>query len=292
VSKPSFIDKEAYMKSSLRRAAIVSIATGLTLNAALAAGSGVTIPQGTAVDLVLVNALDSTSAKAGDPFRATLARALYVDGQLALAEGTTVKGHVDTVKSLRNGARSGFIRVKFDHITLPGAQETVIDGNLTSLRQDDRRRIVELAPKVSTGRKIDVVLIGSTSKADARAHTLVGDDLAADYSQTALSETEVDVAAGSLLSMEFDAPLTVSSPKLRGATADQARRIYVATATVTAAQRALRHLDYYRGEADGVLGTTTRNAIVRFQLDRDQVATGDLDEGTLRLLELPSPPQQ
>jgi len=280
------------MKSSIKRAAIVSLATGLTLTGALAAASGVTIPKGTAIDLVLVNGLDSRTAKSGDPFSATLARALYVDGQAALAQGTTVKGHVDTVKSLRNGARSGFLRVKFDHIVLPGAFETAIDGNLTSLRQDDRRRIVELAPKVSTGRKVDVVLIGSTSKADARAHTLVGDDLAQDYSLTALSETEVDVAAGSLLSMEFDAALTVSALDVRGATANEARRIHVASATVAAAQRALRQLNYYSGEADGMLGTATRNAIVRFQLDRDQVATGDLDEDTLKLLELPVSPQQ
>ena len=91
--------------------------------------------------------------------------------------------------------------------------------------------------------------------------------------------------------MEFDASLTVSALDVRGAKANEGRRIHVASATVAAAQRALRQLKFYSGEADGVLGVATRNAIVRFQLERDQVATGDLDEETLKLLELPAAPQ-
>lgn len=261
--------------------------TSLTLVAGFAAADGITIPKGTAVDLVLADGLNSKTAKVGDTFRATFQRALYVDGLPALAQGTAVRGRVDAVRSLGDGAKSGFISVSFDRITLSGADEKEFEGKLTSLRQDDRRRLVELAPKVSTGRKIDVVLIGHSTTADNRAHTLVGDDLAPDYALTGLSATEVEVVVGTLLSMEFDEALTVSALDVKGAAASEARRIHVATKTVTAAQRSLMERKYYSGEADGLLGATTRQALARFQIDNGQIPTGDLDEETWRLLEAP-----
>lgn len=261
--------------------------TSFALVTGFAAADGITIPKGTAVDLVLVDGLDSRTAKVGDTFRATFQRALYVDGLPALGQGTAVRGRVDAVRSLADGAKSGFIGVSFDRITLSGGEEKEFEGKLTSLRQDDRRRIVELAPKVSTGRKIDVVLIGRSLPADTRAHTLVGDDLAPDYAGTGLSATEVEVAVGIVMSMEFDEELTVSALDVKGAAASEARRIHVAAPRVTAAQRSLKDRKYYSGEADGVLGATTRHALARFQLDNGQVPTGDLDEETRLLLDAP-----
>ena len=129
-----------------------------------------------------------------------------------------VKGRVALVKAPRDGDISGVIGVEFVSLQPPGGGAKDILGKLTSLRQDDRRRMVELAPKVSTGRHIDVVFIGRSTA--GHASTLVGDDLA---------------------------------------------------------------------EAWSHLGAATRYAIIRFQLDQEQVATGDLDGETLRLLGLPPP---
>lgn len=205
----------------------VAIAS-FTLVAGFAAADGITIPKGTAVDLVLADPLNSKTLKVGDTFRATFQRALYVDGLPALAQGTPVRGRVEAVRSLGDGAKSGFISVSFDRITVGGADAKEFEGKLTSLRQDDRRRIVELAPKVSTGRKIDVVLIGHSTTPDNRAHTLVGDDLAPDYAITGLSATEVEVVVGTVLSMEFDEAMTVSALDVKGAAASEARLIHPA----------------------------------------------------------------
>jgi peptidoglycan hydrolase-like protein with peptidoglycan-binding domain len=89
--------------------------------------------------------------------------------------------------------------------------------------------------------------------------------------------------------MELAEPLTVSPAAMGKVAAPDVQYIYVSSGTVAGAQQALSERKYYGGEADGQLGAPTRIAIIRFQLDHERVATGDLDEGTLQLLGLPPP---
>jgi hypothetical protein len=252
---------------------------------ALATAEETTIPKGTSVDLILKDELSTRTTKVGDTFRATVVSAIDIDGRQFLPEGTVVTGKVDLVKSERHGHLTGAIGVKFTHIQLPGGPEQKIDGVLTSLRQDDRKQLIELAPKVSTGRKIDTVFIGESTT--GRASTLVGDDLAEGYSNSGLGATEATVPAGTQVTMELAEPLSEPSSAQRIEATPKARQIHVAHAAVAAAQQALTEKSYYHGEIDGHLGPvsgSTRQAIIRFQLDHEQLPTSDLDEETLRLL--------
>src|SRR5687768_11592637 len=94
----------------LRQGSLVAVLV-MVASAGMAADATLTVPKGTAVDLLLSEPLTSRTAVVGDAFHATLARALYVEGQPALAAGTEVLGVVDVVKSLNDGARSGFVGV-------------------------------------------------------------------------------------------------------------------------------------------------------------------------------------
>jgi len=265
---------------------LAAVAAGLfTLAAPVqSTAEGLTIPKGTSIDLILQDGLGTRSAKVGDTFHAKLIPAICIDGHPALPEGTVVEGRVELVKSLREGALTGVIGVKFVRLQRPGAEPQGIDAKLTSLRQDDRRRVVELAANVSTGREIEVVLIGRSTL--GRASTLVGDDLAQGFSRSGLGPAEVEIAAGTQITMELDEPVTVPAAASGVVVSSDVRCIHVSTATVTATQRALRERKYYGGPDDGQLGAATRYAIIRFQLDHDQLATGDLDVETLRLLKL------
>ena len=248
----------------------------------------VTIPSGTALELVFLDKLGTVTAKVGDKFRTRLVRALYLDGEPALLKSTMVEGRVVLVKSPRDGGVSGVIGVEFVSLLPVGGKAKDIHGKLTSLRQDDRRRMIELAPKVSTGRHIDVVFIGRSTA--GQVSTLVGDNLAEDWSHSGLSGSNVEIQAGSQVAMELLEPLTAPQPAMGVAESD-ARHIYVSTGTVAKAQRALSERKYYDGEPDGQLGVAARSAVIRFQLDNKQMATGDLDEETLRLLDLLPPPR-
>jgi len=277
--------------SSVRRLALVG-AVALCAPA-LAGAEGTTIPKGTSVELILQDGLSTRTAKVGTTFRASVVPAIDIDDREALPEGTVVTGKVDLVKSIRHGHLTGVIGVKFTHIQLPGGREQSIEGVLTSWRQNDRKRLVELAPLVTTGRTIDTVFIGQSSA--GRASTLVGDDLAEDYSNSGLGDSEATVTAGTQITMEFAEALTEPMAATRSAADPKVRHIHVATTSVTAAQQALTGKNYYHGEVDGNLGRVfgaTRQAIIRFQLDREQLPTGDLDEETLRLLGVRLPERQ
>jgi hypothetical protein len=204
------------MQSLQRTVATAAIAAFLAQSAL--AADAITIQKGTHVDLMLEQELNSNAAKVDDTFRASFAEDLSVDGQVVLPAGSVVHGVVTSVKSLRDGARSAFMGVRFVRIELPDGESKAIHAKLVSLRQAQKRlRVPEPPPLVSTGRKTDVVLIGQATPADKRAHTLVGDDAAERFSRSSLSEGEVEIAAGTMISMEFDQDLLVPTSALRPA---------------------------------------------------------------------------
>jgi hypothetical protein len=56
--------------------------------------------------------------------------------------------------------------------------------------------------------------------------------------------------------------------------------------TVTAVQTRLTQLGYYNGSADGIFGATTRDAVARYQSDKNIQVTGSLSAGTLQSLDI------
>src|SRR5690348_12334313 len=79
---------------SIRTHSIAVLASGaLAILPSVRAASGeITIPRGTAIDVLVEDALSSRTAKVGDEVHAVLARAVWIDGQLALRKGTVVEG--------------------------------------------------------------------------------------------------------------------------------------------------------------------------------------------------------
>lgn len=198
------------MQSSIGRKGAAA-ALAVLFVPAIASAESLTIAKGTMADVSLEQALDSNSARVGETFKAKLVQPLYSEGQMALPAGTIVHGRVDSVKSVRDGARSGYIGIKFVRLELANGETRDIDAKLISLRRQDKDRKVAVAAAApaSTGRDTDVVLIGQSTPADGRAHTLVGQNAAEEYSRTSLSEGEVSLAAGTMVSMEFDASVRV-----------------------------------------------------------------------------------
>ncbi len=202
------------MHSLLAKGTWAAAGLAVLLVPGLAAADSLTIAKGANVDLSLEQSLDSNTAKVGDTFKAKVIQPLYAEGQIALPAGTIVHGQVDSVKSLRDGARSGYIGIKFVRVEFANGDTRDIDAKLISLRKQDKDKhvpVVAAAPS-STGRHTDVVLIGQATTADGRAHTLVGENAAEEYSRTSLSEGDVSVSAGTVVSMEFDTAVKIARP--------------------------------------------------------------------------------
>jgi len=263
-----------------------TVAAGVVAAAAVSA-KDLTIPKGTYLELKSATAFDSESAKKGDTFEATVAGGLWVDGQLAIPAGSTVTGEIKSVRSPREGAKSAAIGVKFESLSA-GGRTYDIEGVLVSLKADERKKIIESQGKIATGRKVDVILIGSGTEADMKVDTLVGisgadrDDLADEWARSGLGPETVHVRPGTSLTMQFDKTVPMSATA--GRRADGDRNIVTAEETVRSLQQVLKGRSYYAGMATGKLDQATRDALARFQLDQGQPATGDADEATVRAL--------
>jgi hypothetical protein len=271
--------------------------TGLFLAAALAAAAAasakdVTVPKGTYLELTSGSAFDSEHVKKTDTFTATVTRGLWIEGQLAIPAGSTVKGEIKSVRSSREGAKSGAVGVKFESLAV-GGHAYDIEGVLVSLKADERKKILESQGKISTGRKVDVIFIGGGTEADMKADTLVGisgadrDDLADEWSKSGLGPASVYVSSGTGMTMQFDKSVAVAATA--GARAGGDRNIYTSSETLKSVQRALKGRNYYAGEATGSLDQATRDALARFQLDQGQPATGDADDVTVQALGVTTP---
>ncbi len=260
------------MNDRTRRFGAVALGALVTLAARRAVAQELTMPQGTAVDVLVEDALSSRTAKVGDQFRAVLMRALWADGRLMFPRGSVVEGRVDVVKSRADGSRSGFVGVTFVRIELPGSRTAEAASALAAFGSKRER--------------VDVVLVGRAVDDSGAAPA---DVAAAEHTpRTQSADTDVEVTAGTLVRLELGEPLSLHLGSDDGAVTPG--RVSVLPATVSAAQRALRKQGRYRGPIDGLLGSETRQAIIQFQLSRRQLATGDLDDPTLRLLEVTQPP--
>jgi len=60
--------------------------------------------------------------------------------------------------------------------------------------------------------------------------------------------------------------------------------------TVQAVQTELSQLGYYNGPVDGIFGPTTRDAVAKYQIDKQLDVTGSLSPDTLQSLGVPSGP--
>ena len=271
----------------MHRNIIAATVVAGALAATAVSAKDLTIPKGTYLEVKTATAFDSEHAKKGDTFEATVPGGLWVDGQLAIPAGSTVTGVIKSVRSPRDGAKSAAIGVKFEAMSA-GGKTYDIEGVLVSLKADERKKIIESQGKIATGRKVDVILIGSGTEADMKVDTLVGisgadrDDLADEWARSGLGPDRVSVHSGTSLTMQFDKTLPMTATAGRRAGGD--RNILTSADTVRSLQQVLKGRNYYAGEATGNLDQATRDALARFQLDQGQPATGDPDEATVRAL--------
>ncbi len=85
-----------------------------------------TIPAGTRLRVALIDAVSTTKSSPGDPFMASLAEPVIVDGKMVLEKGTKVRGRVVDVKeSGRVKGRAG-IQLTLSEIERPNGKNVAI----------------------------------------------------------------------------------------------------------------------------------------------------------------------
>lgn len=99
----------------------------------------VMIPAGSRLLLQLDDYLTTKMNERGDPFTAVVARDLFVGNELAIPEGTVIKGTVGAVQ--RPGRVSGRaeMNLRFDEVQFKNGQTVKLSATLTGIGQDAGR---------------------------------------------------------------------------------------------------------------------------------------------------------
>src|SRR5262245_45827652 len=84
------------------------------------------IPEGTEIQLALLDPVSSKLSEPGDEIRAVVRRDVFVDGRRLLREGTQVIGRVTLAQPARRMMRGGRLHITFDRIRLEGEEQKIV----------------------------------------------------------------------------------------------------------------------------------------------------------------------
>lgn len=169
----------------------------------------VTIPAGTTLPLTLRTTVASDKSSVEDPVRATLRRAVTIDGVTALPEGTVLVGHV--TGAARSAKVKGRARVafRFTRADLPG------EGGQVALRTATVSRVAPPTKKrdaatIGGGAVGGAIIGGIVGGGDGAAKGAVIGGGAGTGVVLATRGEEVRLPAGTAISVKLSAPLTMT----------------------------------------------------------------------------------
>jgi hypothetical protein len=168
----------------------------------------VTVPAGTVLPLELRSAVASDTSHVEDPVRATLRRAISVDGAPVLPAGTVVTGHVTAAE--RSARVKGRARVafRFNRIDLPGegGQLAIRTGMVTRVAAATKKQD---AAKIGAGAAGGAIVGGLLGGGDGAAKGAAVGGGAGTAVVLSTRGKEVRLGAGTPLSVKLAAPVTV-----------------------------------------------------------------------------------
>jgi hypothetical protein len=83
------------------------------------------IPEGTEIQLALLDPVSSKLSEPGDEIRAVVRRDVIVDGRRLLREGTEVIGRVTLAQPAKRPLKGGRLHITFDRIRLEGSEQKI-----------------------------------------------------------------------------------------------------------------------------------------------------------------------
>jgi hypothetical protein len=168
----------------------------------------VTIPAGTRLPVILETPVGSDTSRAEEPVRAHLARAISVNGQKALAEGSRLSGVVTEATESARVKGLAHVSVRFDTLVPTGDEERYNIQTATVVRtapSTKKKDALEIGAPAAGGGIIGGILGG---KKGAAVGTAVG---GGGGTAVVLSTRgkEIHIPKGAALTLQLSQPLTV-----------------------------------------------------------------------------------
>ena len=166
----------------------------------------VTIPQGTVLSVRLVDPIDSEKNQVGDGFHATLNHPLTVNGDVVVASGSDVQGHLVDVKSAGKFAGSSQVVMQLDSIQSGG---TTYNIQTDQYKKQGSSRGKNTAEKTGIGAGVGAILGGLLGGGKGAAvGAAAGGGLGAG-SQAITKSQQIKLPSETVLSFTLQAPVTV-----------------------------------------------------------------------------------
>jgi hypothetical protein len=127
---------------------------------------GSIIPEGTEIQLALLDPVSSKLSEAGDEIRAVVRRDVFVDGRRLLREGTEVVGRVTLAQPAGRPLKGGQLHITFDRIRTDGSEQKISTSikSASDFTRDEKIKSDSegtLKEGVSGGQVVDNVLKAS-----------------------------------------------------------------------------------------------------------------------------------
>ena len=169
----------------------------------------VTLPPGTSVDLVMVDPIGSRTSKAGDTFKARVAKDVVYEGRVALPQGSTVTGVIMEAAPLGKIGGTAKLVAAFTGAVLPSGDALPIRATLSRTGKSESGKD---AATIGGAAAVGGLLGRALSKDDKAKGTLLGALAGAAAGGAVAAKTkgeEIELPAGTELTIETEEPIEI-----------------------------------------------------------------------------------
>jgi len=167
-----------------------------------AAGTPVTIPVGTELDVRLQTALDSGTNQVEDRFEATTLVDLSRDGKVLVPAGSTMRGVVAAVDKASRADRKGSLTLAFDRITVNGRAYDLKGTVIQATEGKTSSEVKKIGGAAVAGAIIGGLLGGGKG-------ALIGSMVGGGGMVAATPGSDVKLPVGTVLTVRLDTQLTL-----------------------------------------------------------------------------------
>jgi hypothetical protein len=168
----------------------------------------VTVPQATALNVKMEDALNSGTSQPGDHFTATLQQPVVVGDRVALPAGSTIEGTVTDVIPAKKGMKEsgGALTLSFDKVTTPSGDTAPMAASLSKVAKSTKKKAGTIGGAAAGGALLGKIFGGSTK--DAAVGAVIGGAVGTGVA-AGTKGTEMKIEAGTALTITLQQPLTV-----------------------------------------------------------------------------------
>jgi len=169
-----------------------------------------TVPAGTELRLSLTSPLGSSLSHAGDTFTARITQAVVSGDRVVLPAGSIVHGLVSEAIPARKGLsnKAGSLSLAFDRVATPDGNGAPMSAALTRAGAKSGKKTAGIIGGSAAGGALLGKVLGGNTK-DAAVGSVLGGAIGTGVAAGTRGE-DVEIPAGSSLTIKIDQPLTIS----------------------------------------------------------------------------------